>query len=47
MSSAGNRGIISNNKGSSNWNFGSGSGSSDAGANAGSTAERRRVSRFS
>lgn len=42
MSSAGNRGIISNNAGSSNWQFGrrgSGAAATDA-----STAERRRVS---
>lgn len=39
MSSAGNRGIISNNAGSSNWNFGKSGAAADA-----SIAERRRVS---
>ena len=42
MSSAGNRGMISNNAGSPNWNFPKRN-SGDASANNGSTAERRRV----
>ena len=49
MSSAGNRGIFSNNQGSSNWKLGSGSGGNrtdDApvASNDGSAAQRRRVS---
>ena len=43
MSSAGNRGMISNNAGSPNWNF-SKRNSSDAGEKDASTAQRRRVS---
>ncbi len=43
MSSAGNRGMISNNAGSSNWSFPKRN-SGDASANNSSTAERRRVS---
>ncbi|KAL2057269.1 hypothetical protein ABVK25_002322 [Lepraria finkii] len=43
MSSAGNRGMISGNAGSSNWNFGKRV-SGDARSNTGSTAERRRSS---
>lgn len=42
MSSAGNRGMISNNAGSPNWNFKRNS--RDAGEKDASTAERRRVS---
>ncbi|KAL2040081.1 hypothetical protein N7G274_006984 [Stereocaulon virgatum] len=45
MSSAGNRGMISNNTGSSNWNFGKrNSGDATANANNASTAGRRRSS---
>ena len=43
MSSAGNRGMISNNAGAPNWNFGKRY-SKDASANDGSTTERRLVS---
>ena len=43
MSSAGNRGMISNNAGSSNWSFPKRN-SRDAGEKDASTAERRRVS---
>ena len=43
MSSAGNRGMISNNAGSPSWSFPKRN-SGDASANNGSTAERRRVS---
>lgn len=43
MSSAGNRGMISNNAGGPNWNFQKRN-SGDTSANNGSTAERRRVS---
>ena len=43
MSSAGNRGMISNNAGAPNWNFGKRY-SGDAGADNGSTGGRRRVS---
>ena len=43
MSSAGNRGMISNNAGSGGWSFPKRN-SGDASANNGSTAERRRVS---
>ena len=43
MSSAGNRGMISNNAGSPNWNFPKRN-SRDAGEKDASTAERRRVS---
>ena len=45
MSSAGNRGLISGNAGSSNWNFGIRNGG-DASTNTGSTADRRRVCGF-
>ena len=43
MSSAGNRGMISNNAGSPNWNFPKRN-SRDAGEKDASTAQRRRVS---